>query len=153
MLFSFVQRQGQKAKIYQNIIGETKMKKILTLFIFSLLFLILALNCGGDGEKKTKTVSQVNTTEGADSSVTAEMGGNGFEEIASNLGYQTYFIKPEEKIYKHLLNDLEISPEKCVFLDDLGVNLKTARRIGIHTIKVNDPKAAISELDNILEIE
>ena len=61
--------------------------------------------------------------------------------------------KPEEKIYKHLLNDLEISPEKCVFLDDLGVNLKTARRIGIHTIKVGDPKTAINELDNILEIE
>ena len=70
--------------------------------------------------------------------------------------YESYEIgmrKPEERIYKHLLNDLEISPEKCVFLDDLGVNLKTAKRIGIHTIKVSDPKSAISELDNILETE
>jgi len=70
--------------------------------------------------------------------------------------YESYEIgmrKPEERIYKHLLNDLEISPEKCVFLDDLGVNLKTAKRIGIHTIKVSDPKNAISELDNILETE
>ena len=62
-----------------------------------------------------------------------------------NLGMR----KPEERIYKYLLNDLEITPEKCVFLDDLGVNLKTARRIGIHTIKVSDPNIAISELDNI----
>ena len=61
--------------------------------------------------------------------------------------------KPEERIYKYLLKDLEITPEKCVFLDDLGINLKTARRIGIHTIKVSDPNIAISELDNILEIK
>ena len=70
--------------------------------------------------------------------------------------YESYEIgmrKPEERIYKHLLNDLEISPEKCVFLDDLGINLKTAKRIGIQTIKVSDPKSAISELDNILETD
>ena len=66
-----------------------------------------------------------------------------------NLGMR----KPEERIYKYLLNDLEITPEKCVFLDDLGVNLKAARRIGIHTIKVSDPNIAISALDNILEIK
>ena len=72
------------------------MKKILILFISSLLLLMLALNCGGGEKKKTESISQVTISQGADPSVSAEMGGNGFEEIASKLGYQTYVIKPEE---------------------------------------------------------
>ena len=75
------------------------MKKTMILFTSFLLLLMLALNCGGGGEKKTETVPQVNSTEGADPSVSAELGGKGFEEIASKLGYQTYTITPEEEIY------------------------------------------------------
>ena len=91
-------------------------------------------------------------------SITPKLRSEEVDQVLKNFYkvYESYELgmrKPEERIYKHLLNDLEISPEECVFLDDLGVNLKTARRIGIHTIKVNDPKIAISELDNILEIE
>ena len=75
------------------------MKKTMILFTSFLLLLMLALNCGGGGEKKTETVPQVNFTEGANPSVSAELGGKGFEEIASKLGYQTYTITPEEEIY------------------------------------------------------
>jgi len=61
--------------------------------------------------------------------------------------------KPEKRIYRYLLDDLKIKPENSVFLDDLGMNLKTAKLLGINTIKVIDPIAAIRELDNNLKIE
>jgi putative hydrolase of the HAD superfamily len=37
-----------------------------------------------------------------------------------------------------------------VFLDDLGVNLKPARALGMATIKVADPAAAVAELETVL---
>ena len=58
--------------------------------------------------------------------------------------------KPEERIYQYLLSDLKIKPENSVFLDDLGINLKTAKSLGINTIKVINPIDALSELDNLL---
>jgi putative hydrolase of the HAD superfamily len=36
-----------------------------------------------------------------------------------------------------------------VFLDDLGINLKPARVLGMHTIKVTDPDQALAELGRV----
>jgi len=45
---------------------------------------------------------------------------------------------------------LEVSPQESVFLDDLGVNLKTARALGMTTIKVGDPAEALAELSDVV---
>ena len=37
-----------------------------------------------------------------------------------------------------------------MFLDDLGINLKPARALGMTTIKVDDPDAALAELERSL---
>ena len=39
-----------------------------------------------------------------------------------------------------------------MFLDDLGVNLKPARAMGMTTIKVGDPARAIADLEQVLGI-
>ncbi len=44
--------------------------------------------------------------------------------------------KPDPAIYLLACQRLSIHPSECVFLDDLGVNLKPARALGMHTIKV-----------------
>lgn len=44
--------------------------------------------------------------------------------------------KPERRIYEICLQQLDVKPEESVFLDDLGVNLKAAKQLGIRTIKV-----------------
>ncbi|MEM7378855.1 MAG: HAD-IA family hydrolase [Pseudomonadota bacterium] len=44
--------------------------------------------------------------------------------------------KPEPAIYTLMCERLGVEPTRCVFLDDLGVNLKPARQLGMHTIKV-----------------
>ncbi len=54
--------------------------------------------------------------------------------------------KPDPRIYEIACNRLNCSPNECVFLDDLGINLKPARAMGMITIKVVDPDEAIDEL-------
>lgn len=58
--------------------------------------------------------------------------------------------KPDPRIYELVCDRLGISPTEAVFLDDLGVNLKPARAMGMTTIKVVDPDEALSELAAVL---
>jgi len=58
--------------------------------------------------------------------------------------------KPDPRIYHFTCDRLGVEPPACVFLDDLGVNLKPARELGMHTIKVVDPAVAIAELGALL---
>jgi putative hydrolase of the HAD superfamily len=58
--------------------------------------------------------------------------------------------KPDPRFYELACEALGVKPDECVFLDDLGVNLKPARALGMHTIKVGDPEAALSELEELL---
>jgi putative hydrolase of the HAD superfamily len=60
--------------------------------------------------------------------------------------------KPDPRFYELACSALDVRPEECVFLDDLGVNLKPARAIGMHTIKVTDPQVALQELATVLHL-
>ena len=55
--------------------------------------------------------------------------------------------KPEPAIYRMACERLGVDPAEAVFLDDLGINLKPARALGMATIKVDDPDAALAELE------
>lgn len=61
--------------------------------------------------------------------------------------------KPEPAFYLLACEALGVEPAECVFLDDLGVNCKAARQLGMHTIKVVEPLTALAELEAILGIE
>jgi len=58
--------------------------------------------------------------------------------------------KPDPRIYTHVCNALRVAPEEAVFLDDIGRNLKSARQLGMQTIKVEDPEPALQELGQLL---
>ncbi len=60
--------------------------------------------------------------------------------------------KPDPRIYQHACSLLGVAPEECVYLDDLGINLKPARALGMRTIKVGDPDVAIDALQAIVGI-
>ena len=60
--------------------------------------------------------------------------------------------KPEQKFYELACEKLEIQPYEAVYLDDLGVNLKPARAMGMTTIKVANPNQAIKDLEAVLGI-
>lgn len=58
--------------------------------------------------------------------------------------------KPDPAIYKLACEQMGISPEEAVFLDDLGINLKPARALGMTTIKVLGAEQALDELEHHL---
>ena len=60
--------------------------------------------------------------------------------------------KPEPAIYHMACEAIGIAPNEAVFLDDLGINLKPARALGMTTIKVVDPDEALRELSGHLGI-
>ncbi|SCB52491.1 putative hydrolase of the HAD superfamily [Bradyrhizobium shewense] len=55
--------------------------------------------------------------------------------------------KPDPRIYRLMVETLKVDPNNCVYLDDLGVNLKPARDMGMTTIKVTSGAQAIAELE------
>jgi putative hydrolase of the HAD superfamily len=55
--------------------------------------------------------------------------------------------KPDPRIYRMMLEALGVDPKRCVYLDDLGVNLKPAREMGMTTIKVANASQALAELE------
>ena len=73
-----------------------------------------------------------------------------FEHVveSSKLGFR----KPDPRIYRHACELVGVPPERCIYLDDLGINLKPARALGMRTIKVDDPDTAIAELEAMVGI-
>ena len=58
--------------------------------------------------------------------------------------------KPDPRFYELACAALDIDPSEAVFLDDLGINLKPARAMGMTTIKVGDPDTALAELEAVV---
>ena len=63
------------------------------------------------------------------------------------------FRKPEPRFYEFALEQVGLEPSQVVFLDDLGINLKPAREMGMQTIKVEDPLVALRELERITALD
>ena len=55
--------------------------------------------------------------------------------------------KPDPRTYHMMIERLHVDPKNCVYLDDLGVNLKPARDMGMTTIKVLTAEQGIADLE------
>jgi putative hydrolase of the HAD superfamily len=54
--------------------------------------------------------------------------------------------KPDPRIYKMMCEALSVDPARCVYLDDLGINCKPARELGMTTIKVVSEQQLLDDL-------
>ncbi len=61
--------------------------------------------------------------------------------------------KPDPRIYALACERVGVAPQAMVYLDDLGINLKPARDLGMTTIKVVSEQQAIDDLSRILAID
>jgi putative hydrolase of the HAD superfamily len=61
--------------------------------------------------------------------------------------------KPNPRIYEMMCEALSVEPEACIYLDDLGMNLKPAKAMGMTTIKVESGAQAIAELEKALDMK
>lgn len=80
--------------------------------------------------------------------VATVMGKFGHVVESSKVGVR----KPEPRFYEIACELVEAPPEACVFLDDLGINLKPAKAMGMTTIKVVGADQAIADLESVLGI-
>jgi putative hydrolase of the HAD superfamily len=94
---------------------------------------------GGDGESSAVRADRA-------AAITAIM--SRFDAIveSSKVGVR----KPEPRFYEIACELLDVQPAACVFLDDLGINLKPAAAMGMTTIKVVDPATALQQLSAAL---
>tara|TARA_A100000164_G_scaffold164800_1_gene146211 strand:+ start:101 stop:763 length:663 start_codon:yes stop_codon:yes gene_type:complete len=60
--------------------------------------------------------------------------------------------KPNPEIYKLACRRLSVEPDKCLFIDDLGINLKPAKEMGMRTVKVLSEAQALEEICLITNI-
>jgi putative hydrolase of the HAD superfamily len=97
---------------------------------------------GGDGRRDVATTDR----EAAIEAVMAR-----FDAVieSSKVGVR----KPEARFYEIACEALDVRPHHCVFLDDLGVNLKPAAAMGMITIKVVSADQAIGDLERILGLD
>jgi len=68
--------------------------------------------------------------------------------ISSEVGLR----KPDPEIYALACERLGLPPARCVFVDDLGGNLKPAAAIGIATVRHTDAATTIAELEDLLGV-
>lgn len=61
--------------------------------------------------------------------------------------------KPETRFYEIACDTMQADPNEVVFLDDLGINLKPAAALGMHTIKVVDHIEALRQLEAAIGLE
>jgi len=73
-----------------------------------------------------------------------------FEQVfeSSKVGTR----KPDPVFYEHACTTLGVDPAECIYLDDLGINLKPAKAMGMTTIKVLDAPQALVELEALLDL-
>lgn len=64
---------------------------------------------------------------------------------SSKLGIR----KPDPRIYELMCEALDVNPSDCIYLDDLGINLRPAREMGMTTIKVTGEEQLLADLGAI----
>ncbi|MDA0165467.1 HAD family phosphatase [Solirubrobacter ginsenosidimutans] len=66
--------------------------------------------------------------------------------LSGSLGIR----KPDPRIYVIAAERLGVAPERCVFVDDLGGNLKPAKALGMATIRHTSAALTIPEMERLL---
>jgi putative hydrolase of the HAD superfamily len=58
--------------------------------------------------------------------------------------------KPEQRIFRHTAGLLGLTPQECVFIDDLEVNVVAAEAVGMTAVLHTEPDATVARLGEIL---
>ena len=68
------------------------------------------------------------------------------------ISAEVHMHKPEPEIYGLAAERLNVSPEECIFVDDLRENCEGAEAVGMTAILHRDPQATIRELEDLLGV-
>ena len=68
------------------------------------------------------------------------------------ISHEVGIRKPDPEIYVLGAERIGLPPEACVFVDDLGGNLKPAAELGMATVKHTDAAETIARLEQLLAV-
>lgn len=71
---------------------------------------------------------------------------------ASVLSYEAKLIKPDERAYDLIAKRLGVTPDECVFVDDIERYCVAAEASGMQAILYRDTQQIIAQLANILSL-
>ncbi|MEG3585885.1 MAG: HAD-IA family hydrolase [Actinomycetota bacterium] len=111
-------------------------KELSSEYVTAILTNNLQENSDGHDQRETQPIAHVSSVADYVSSIIE----------SSKLGVR----KPEPLFYEIACKTLQVEPKECVFLDDLGINLKPAKEMGMTTIKVINEQQALDELRDVL---
>ncbi|HEY5988177.1 MAG TPA: HAD-IA family hydrolase, partial [Streptosporangiaceae bacterium] len=60
--------------------------------------------------------------------------------------------KPEERIFRHAIGMLGLTPRECVFIDDIEANVAAAEAVGMTGVLHSDPVATVARLSELLGV-
>lgn len=63
---------------------------------------------------------------------------------------EVHILKPDERIFKILLNRLQLKPEECLFIDDEIKNVEAAKKLGFKTVHFSKPEESVIEIRKVL---
>ncbi len=67
------------------------------------------------------------------------------------FSYRVKLIKPDVRIYERIVDEYNLIPNQCVFIDDLAENCEAARTLGINAIQFMGYEDAKEKLDKLLQ--
>lgn len=70
-----------------------------------------------------------------------------FEGIV--LSYQLKMAKPDLAIYAHCLQEYNLRPEECLFIDDLQANVEGAKHAGLHALPFQSSRQLRQHLQDL----
>ena len=68
------------------------------------------------------------------------------------ISHEVGLRKPDPEIYALAVEQLGLPAEECVFVDDLGGNLKPAKAMGMATVLHRDAAETIPQLEELLGV-
>ncbi len=71
-----------------------------------------------------------------------------FDEII--ISAEVGMMKPDPRIFEHVVTRLGVKPGEAVFIDDFSRNVRAAAEAGLHAIRFQSPAQAKEELEAIL---
>ena len=66
------------------------------------------------------------------------------------VSYQVHMAKPDERIYRYLLEKYHLQEKECVFFDDKEENTEAARKLGMEAITVTSKEQLLENLDTFI---
>ena len=65
------------------------------------------------------------------------------------MSYKLRLIKPDAAIYQALIDQYNLKPAECVFVDDTLVNVGAAKKLGFHTVHAVSHEVVLTELEKL----